>query len=185
MTDETPMGEPTPDASSEAQTAPIETPASPADAPGARQGIPAWAVISGAAAAGLIVVAGVDGYAIGQANAEASTAPTRIEAGGPAQPGPGDGRGDRDGREQGRDGRDQGRDGRGFHHEWGQGHGGEPWGPQGPGERMGPRDDFDMRGPQGLMPQRITPEDLQQLLDLLMQSDGGQWGPSHGDSHGS
>lgn len=158
MTDETPTNQPIPDASAEAPTAPVEMPVTSGQAPAARQGIPAWAVISGAAAAGLIVVAGLGGYALGQANAEVPADLARVEAVAPAQPGPGDGRGDRDGR--------------GPQHDWGHGHHDEQWGPDGSGERMGPRGEFDMRGPQGPMPQGLTPEDLQQLLDLLMQSGG-------------
>lgn len=166
MTDETPSTESTPDASAEAQTAPIQTPAAELSAPAGRRGIPAWAVISGAAAAGLVVVAGVGGYAIGQANGrEASANLARVEAGAPAQPGGpmplddeggyrGDGRGD----------------GRGEHREeWGQGHQDEWW------------------GQDGVAPQRITPQDLQRLLELLMQASGGELpfdGPM-GDGYGS
>lgn len=47
---------------------PAQEPPQQAPATSGRRGVPAWAVISGAAAVGLIVVAGVGGYALGQAS---------------------------------------------------------------------------------------------------------------------
>ena len=181
MTEETPVNETTP----APQPAPQKT----------GQGIPAWAVISGAAAAGLVVVAGIGGYAIGQANAStpgrdlaqiAAEGPGRPDA--PMPPGAAENRGERDDPDRAHDD--------------------DEWGQDGPHGDMGPQGG--MR-PDQLGPQSISPQDLQRLLELLMRSgagrmpfdgqldgrmdgridgrmDGqmdGQWGSPHGWSQGS
>ena len=161
MTEQTPNSEPS------SESTPESMPTSTPVAAPSRRGVPAWAAICGAAAAGLVVVAGVGGYALGQASvtsqrveaAPADGAPsvTPDRPGQPGEPGePGDGA-------------------------WGDGDMGRGDGDMGRGR--GDRDGYGMPDMPMPIPQNVSPEDIQRLLDLLMQSGGG--GTPQGYSQGS